>query len=72
MTRVSSVQDCLNLCILAYTRSVRLAEWLALSTLDHKVLSLNPAGGRIQLMTVPHLDAHLSYFSTKTYVVGTR
>ena len=31
--------------------SLRLAEWLVVRTSDHKVLGLNPAGGRIQLMT---------------------
>ena len=29
-----------------------MAEWLALLTLDLKVPGLNPAGGRIQLMTL--------------------
>ena len=29
-----------------------MAEWLALPMSDHKVLGSNPAGGRIQLMTV--------------------
>ena len=34
----------------------RVAEWLELPTLDHKVLGWNPAGGGIQLMTEQSLS----------------
>ena len=33
-------------------RSVQLAEWLALPTLDHEVPNSNPAGSGNQLLTV--------------------
>ena len=36
-----------------------MTEWLALTTLDHKVLGLNPAGGGIQLITVSASVAQL-------------
>ena len=34
------------------------AEWFALSTLDNKVLGLNPAGHGIQHMSIVHFIAH--------------
>ena len=34
-----------------------MAKWLALQTLDHKVLGLNPAGGGMLLKTVWHFIA---------------
>ena len=39
------------------TRRVCMAEWLALPTLDHEVLKLNPTGGIFQLMTAPRFIA---------------
>ena len=42
-----------------------MAEWLALQILDHEIPGRNSAGDRIQLVT------EFSYFSTKTYIVGT-
>ena len=36
---------------------IRMFEWLALPTLEHKVPGLNPAESRIQLLTVQHFVA---------------
>ena len=61
--------------------SVRVTEWLKLMTSYHKVLGLNPAGGRIQLMTLwlfvaqsiiilplSRYDSALSSLQPNTYV----
>ena len=52
---------------------MRVAEWLALLTLDHKVPGSNPARDKIQLMTVWHFisqDLSLSSFITFSAVIN--
>ena len=48
----------------------RVADMLAIPTLDHEVLGFNPAVGGIQLMTVLHLVAQIITFQSPILLKG--